>query len=60
MEINSESTISSEDSNFVYISLNIKALTSGHTITVFSSYKLSDLGLDMSLETVDGLMIAVD
>ena len=60
MEIDSESIINHEDSNFIYIKFDLKALTSGHTLTVFSSYKLSDLWLDMTLETNDGSVLALD
>jgi hypothetical protein len=60
MEIDSESIINHEDSNFIYIKFDLTALTSGHTLTVFSSYKLSDLWLDMTLETDDGSVLALD
>jgi hypothetical protein len=51
MEIQSDSILSHEDSNFVYINFDMDAVTSGHTLTVFSSYKLSDLWLDMTFQS---------
>lgn len=42
------------------MTIDLDASQSGHILTVFTSYKFSDLWIDMSLLRADGAILSVD